>query len=732
MTPVYESESCSLLSPCCSCCIQMSKSSRSTSSYKPGIQNHAYTLEGGIRVNPSYKDCVLPNILGNGSKCVHDLFKEAMSLGGNRPFLGTHVTPTSPYEWQTFSEVYACVKKFGSGLRTLESLSLEPFKCVGVYGKNRPEWLISQYACFSYKLTTVPLFDTLGEEALLYICKQTELSVVVCDTPVQALKLLNLAETIPFVKNLIIMNSDDDLTALKARAGGAIQVFTFTDILTRGETSPLETMPSEPDDLALICYTSGTTGVPKGVMISNRMMLASLNNNILNCGRDIITEDGVYLSYLPMAHILEQMFILLTIFNRGRIGFYSGEPRLLFEDAKRLKPTLWTTVPRILLRMYEGVQKKIGNSEFKKHLFAKAVASKIRAVDACNFSKSTLWDILFFSKIRALLGGHVQVIVCGGAPLPTHLLRFARAAFSCWVFEGYGSTETAGSLASAAASDREGGHVGAPVPGLKVKLADIPSMGIVADRDNKGEILVKGPSCTTGYFKDPENTAQLFDSEGWMRTGDVGIWTEKNSLKIVDRCKHIFKLSQGEYVAPEKIESVYMESRFVSQVFVDGDTEQAYPVAIVVPEVEILVQHINSKTGSWTANGNSPKRSLPNGYARPQNGGDVNASGEHAPPPPVTTAVANNTTFVVHGTQMTIEQLCDYKPAIKAVLEDLNTLGKVRGLKGFEQVKAIRLSAAPFTIENGMLTPTMKTAREIIRRHFGSVIKALYQPTAAI
>ncbi|VDM24943.1 unnamed protein product [Hydatigera taeniaeformis] len=162
------------------------------------------------------------------------------------------------------------------------------------------------------------------------------------------------------------------------------------------------------------------------------MMLASLNNNILNCGRDIITEDGVYLSYLPMAHILEQMFILLTIFNRGRIGFYSGEPRLLFEDAKQLKPTLWTTVPRILLRIYEGVQKKIGNSEIKKRLFAKAVASKIQAVDACNFSTSTIWDILFFSKIRALLGGHVQVIVCGGAPLPTHILRFARAAFSCW------------------------------------------------------------------------------------------------------------------------------------------------------------------------------------------------------------------------------------------------------------------------------------------------------------
>ncbi|EUB64164.1 Long-chain-fatty-acid--CoA ligase [Echinococcus granulosus] len=327
-------------------------------------------------------------------------------------------------------------------------------------------------------------------------------------------------------------------------------------------------------------------------------------------------------------------------------------------------------------------------------------------------------------------------------PPPALILRmmyFKRANTHCkakldlppQVFEGYGSTETLGSLSSANASDREGGHVGAPAPGLKVILADIPSMGIVAERDNKGEICVKGPSCTSGYFKDPDNTAKLFDSEGWMHTGDVGIWTEKNSLRIVDRCKHIFKLSQGEYVAPEKIEWVYLESRFVSQVFVDGDTEQAYPVAIVVPEVETLVQHINSKAGSEIANGDSSKAKLLNGYARPQNGGDVNASGEQAPPS-VTAATVDNTTFVVHGTRMTIEELCDYEPAIKAVLDDLSALGKARGLKGFEQVKAIQLSPAPFTIENGMLTPTLKAAREIIRRQFRSAIKALYQPYTKI
>ncbi|VDL58123.1 unnamed protein product [Hymenolepis diminuta] len=231
-----------------------------------------------------------------------------------------------------------------------------------------------------------------------------------------------------------------------------------------------------------------------------------------------------------------------------------------------------------------------------------------------------------------------------------------------------------------------------------------------------------------------------------MRTGDVAIWTEKNSLKIVDRCKHIFKLSQGEYVAPEKIESVYLESRFVTQVFVDGDTEQSYPVAIVVPEAQTLVQYINySKPDTTTSNNsginkkNQQQKEAPAGDSATSAQASSEQSKDISAVVAVTTredkksavqTVDPNQTYVVHGSQMTLEQLCDYKPAIKTVLEDLNALGKARGLKGFEQVKAIRLSAIPFTIENGMLTPTLKSARDIIRREFASAIKALYHPTS--
>ncbi|VDL94673.1 unnamed protein product [Schistocephalus solidus] len=632
----------------------------------PKINSYCTTIEDCIRVNSNYVTGDLPNLLPSSVQGIGDIVKEGATLAADRPCLGSHTSPTEPYTWMTYAEVAFIFAHFTS----------------------------------------------------------SDLSTVVCDTPARASKLFALTSSLECLKHIIIMKpGSEEMNSLKDKAGTSVQIHTFDEIVSSG-----------PDDLILICYTSGTTGLPKGVMIPNKMMLASLNNNMLNAGIDILTEHDVYLSYLPLAHIFEQMFVLLTLCRHGRVGFYSGDPRTLTEDARALRPTVLTVVPRVLLRVYEGVQKKLGNSALRRWLFKKAMEAKCKDVDRNVFNRNTMWDVLFFSKVRALFGDRVRWITCGGAPLAPHVLRFTRAAFSCWVFEGYGSTETAGSMSISMASDLEGGHVGAPVPGLQLKLADVPSMDIVVSRDKKGEvclhtlrlcscpysqfksihplnqkfsppfsfqICVRGPSCTPGYYKDPEKTAELLDSEGWMHTGDVAVWTEKNSLRIVDRCKHIFKLSQGEYIAPEKVETVYQSSPLISQVFVDGDAQQAFPVAIVVPELASLVDRLNRK--SKMANGHQQK---PNGT--------VSASGEP------------EERFIVMGKSMTAEQICKMEAAVNAVLEDMTELGKARGLKGFEQVRAIMLSPKAFSVENRMLTPTMKSAREVIRREFASAIKALY------
>ncbi|BHF68385.1 hypothetical protein SprV_0301141900 [Sparganum proliferum] len=630
-------------------------------------------------------------------------------------------------------------------------------------------WVITQYACASYRLTSVPLYDTLGDEAILHICNQADLSTVVCDTPARASKLLALTSSLECLKHIIVMkSSSEEMKSLKSKAGAGVQIHTFDEIVTLGIAHPKEVLSSGPDDLILICYTSGTTGLPKGVMIPNKMIIASLNNNMVNSGTDIFTKYDVYLSYLPLAHIFEQMFVLLALCRHSRVGFYSGSPRTLSDDARALRPTVLTVVPRVLLRIYEGVQKNLGNSAFKRWLFEKAMEAKCKDVDRNIFNRNTMWDALFFSKVRSLFGGRLRWISCGGAALPPHILRFTRAAFSCWIIEGYGSTETAGCTCTSMASDLEGGHVGAPVPGLQLKLADVPDMDIIVARDKKGESHTPSPSAypinssTTATISETDADIADFSCPYCSRTftsriGLVGhlrihrtetgepvlgapTYTplsastaliapactfpttcgrqppatptntcitqhhrppQKNSLRIVDRCKYIFKLSQGEYIAPEKVETVYQGSPLINQVFVDGDSQQAFPVAIVVPELENLVERLNRK--SKMASGQ-----------RQQSNGTVSASGEP------------QEQFMVMGKSMTAEQICKMEAAVNAVLEDMTELGKTHGLKGFEQVRAIMLSPKAFSVENRMLTPTMKSARAVIRSEFASAIKALY------
>jgi len=243
----------------------------------------------------------------------------------------------------------------------------------------------------------------------------------------------------------------------------------------------------------------------------------------------------------------------------------------------------------------------------------------------------------------------------------------------CYVAEGYGQTEVTAASAMTLPTEWQAGVVGPPLTNCHIKLVDIPEMDYFA-KDNKGEICVRGSCMMIGYYKDPEKTKEVIDEDGWVHTGDVGKWLPNGTLKIIDRKKHIFKLAQGEYIAPEKIESIYIRSKFVSQVFVDGDSLQTYPVAIIVPDVEVVVD--------WA------KMELNN-----------NAS---------------------------LSELCEDESVKAAILEDITKLGAEARLKGFEQVKDIYLCSEVFTVENGLLTPTFKTKRPALRRRFAAEIQNLY------
>nr|KAG5707715.1 hypothetical protein BaRGS_003290 [Batillaria attramentaria] len=356
----------------------------------------------------------------------------------------------------------------------------------------------------------------------------------------------------------------------------------------------------------------------------------------------------------------------------GHVGFYSRDIKLLFDDFQALKPTQFTAVPRLLNKIRDKVITGVQGSKVKSALLNMALKSKLAEVRRGIIRKDSIWDKLVFHKIQALLGGRVQFVAVTSAPLSKHVFDFARCAFGCLVMEGWGQTEVTGASTVQLPGDPEPGQVGCPVACNYIKLIDVPDMDCYA-KDGKGEVCVKGTNVTSGYYRNPEKTKDLFTADGWLRTGDIGIIQSNGTLQIVDRRKHIFKLSQGEYLAPERIEGIYCRSMYVQQCFVDGDSLKSRCVAVVVPDPDVVMM--------WAANNN-----------RPQD----------------------------------ITQLCQDEVLKDVILQDMLEFGKTAQLKGFEQVLDIALEPEPFSVEAGLLTPTFKNKRTQLRKHFAHQVAALY------
>ncbi|KAL5107226.1 Long-chain-fatty-acid--CoA ligase 1 [Taenia crassiceps] len=521
----------------------------------------------GIRVSPLVKAEPLVNTI-EGVKIVYDIFRNTVTRQPNDQFIGWHDSLSAPYEWMTYEEVNEKVETCGSGLLQFKELAANSSRCVGIYATNCPGWLITELSCWAYGLVVVPLYDTLGQEAMKHICNEAELSVIICDTPERAKKLIDARCSTPYLKHIVVLSSKGELENLRSMAGKNTGVIAFNELLARGAANRQKPCPLDEDGLIIICYTSGTTGTPKGAMIRNRNLMAVIAGTQHVLG-EFITKDDVILSFLPLAHIYEQYCEVYLMYVGARIGFYSGNIMTINEDFRMLRPTIFTSVPRLLCRIYDNVYERICKSTFKQFLLKFALKEKCHKVDKQIYNKS-FWDSVIFSKILRNFGGRIRLVLVTGAPISPSVLRFTRAVFSCPVLEGYGCTETCGPVSSSIAGDLNGSHVGAPWPSVEIKLTDVPDMGLIAARDNRGEICVRGASCISGYYKNPEMTAKLRDEDGWIHTGDVGTWHE-GCLKVVDRCKNIFKLAQGEYIASEKLELVYQQSALINQIFVDGD-----------------------------------------------------------------------------------------------------------------------------------------------------------------
>ena len=520
-------------------------------------------------------------------KTLYDLLQASVADYPEKNFLGRRSDGgLGPYEWQTYAQVGTRIKNLASGLGRLDIKS----RNIGIYSKNRPEWLLAEHACYARNWVTVPLYDTLGEDGLEFITRQTEMHI--CFTTSDKARALN-----GLVKEIVLMDE-----GIVGDFDG--KVHKLRELEEIGASEPVPDTPPTPNDLFTICYTSGATGTPKGVMLPHSALVANVasqmamgGNNPLHpippseCKRYFarITEEDVYLSYLPMAHIMERLVVAGMTGKGAAIGFYSGEVSRLMDDAKALKPTCFACVPRVCNRIYDKVLLQVQNSSFlKRFLFRLAYDTKKSNLEGRNQLHHWLWDWLIFAKIRQGLGGRVQTVLCGSAPLRPEVMQFMRVALACEVYEGYGQTETcAGSLATLYQDWSSFGHVGVPLPCIEVKLIDIPEMAIHrTDEDKRGEILMRGPACFSGYYKDEAKTREAVDSEGWVHTGDVGSLDSQGRLSIIDRKKSFFKLAQGEYITPEKIEARLGSCPSIAQAFVHGEPTETCTVAIIVPEMD--------------------------------------------------------------------------------------------------------------------------------------------------
>jgi len=634
-----------------------------------------------------------PELGADGCRTLYEALRRGGDVNPLGPCLGFRAISTSgfatPYVYSSYTESIARVDAFAAGLDRLELVQPndDNLLLLGIYMKNCMEWILAEHGVYTIGGATVPLYDTLGPETVQFVLEQTGMSAVVC-TRAELAHLCEAKATgqCPKFQHVILVDGVIPEAARQAKLVG-LHLVSFAKVEAVGAQSTAiskhKHKPPSGKDLATFCYTSGTTGNPKGALITHENIVSNI------AGMHQLFQPQPldrHLSYLPLPHIFERMVVSQILLAGSSIAFYRGDPLLLIEDIQACRPTLMPAAPRVLNKIHDKIQAgMMAAGGAKKRIFDAGLAAKTEGLKHGHL-KHALYDPLIFNKLKKALGlDHVRFMVSGSAPLSVSVMTFYRCMLGVPVVEGYGQTEgTAGATVGHIEDMGSNGHVGGPTPCTEVVLLDVPEMGYLhTDRMHRdqpcrgrGEILIRGPNVFAGYYKEPEKTKEAIDEEGWLHSGDIGLWTLQGQLQIIDRKKEIFKLAQGEYVSAEKVENIVIRSPLFGQCFVYGDSLQSALVAIVVPDEEPV--------RSWAANhdSNLAKASFPD--------------------------------------------LCKSERLKAEIQEQIHNLSKAAGLQGFETVRAIYLEPLPFSVEHGLVTPTFKLKRQQLRDYYEKNIAQLY------
>lgn len=612
--------------------------------------------------------------------------KETIEASDGRKFEKLHL---GDYQWETYGQVFARACNFASGL---VKLGHDVDSRVAIFSETRAEWFIALQGCLRQNITVVTIYASLGEDALIHSLNETGVKTLICDLK-QLKKAAAVSSKLETLKYVIYFEEDG------ASSGSSIsgnvndfKVSSFCEVEQLGKDNPLNPRLPSKNDIAVIMYTSGSTGMPKGVMMTHGNIVATaaaVRTVVPGLGRD-----DVYLAYLPLAHVLELEAETVMLASGTAIGY--GTPLTLTDtsnkikkgtkgDATVLQPTLMAAVPAILDRVRDGVTKKVEEKGgLAKKLFSLACKRRLAAIEGSWFGawglEKLFWDVVVFKKIRSILGGHIRFMLCGGAPLSGDSQRFINICMGAPIGQGYGLTETCAGASFSEWDDTSVGRVGPPLPCGYIKLVSWEAGGYtISDKPMpRGEIVVGGQSVTVGYFKNEDKTKEVYkvDEKGmhWFYTGDIGQFHLDGCLEIIDRKKDIVKLQHGEYISLGKVEAALMLSHYVDNIMVYADPFHNYCVALVVPS--------HSALEKWAQESGIEYKSF--------------------------------------------SELCEKAEAIKEVQASLSKAAKEAKLDKFEIPAKIKLVPEPWTPESGLVTAALKLKREQIKAKFKNELDKLY------
>ncbi|MBT8487206.1 MAG: long-chain fatty acid--CoA ligase [Gemmatimonadetes bacterium] len=584
-----------------------------------------------------------------------DLFFEAVDRFGGAPAFQRLESESSVVDI-SYDEALERVRRVSAGL---VSRGIERGDRVAILSENRPEWALADYGCLCSGVIVVPIYPTLTASQLAYILGDSEARLVFVSSQEQAEKVIEAAADLPTTPQVVTFDSTTVLDTVPWSL--------FLDVEPEIDAVAFraDALGAQPHDVATVLYTSGTTGQPKGVMLTHNNVASNVRAScmILPIGN----ADNTF-SFLPLSHILQRMVDYLFFWTGCTIG-YPRSLETLIVDLKKLEPTVVVSVPRIYEKIYNGVMAAEG---LKKRLieWAAGVADRVAdlRLDGKEASgllalKYSVADKLVFSKVKTAVGGRLRFFVSGGGPLAPSLNRFFYS-IGLTILEGYGLTETSPVTNVNTVENFRIGSVGKPIPSTEVKIAE------------DGEILIRGPQVMKGYYKKPELTAEVIDAEGWFATGDIGEIDADGFLSITDRKKDIIVTAGGKNVAPQPVENLLATHGLVEQVVMVGDRRK-HPSILVVPAFGPLESWARGEGISWSSRG---------------------------------------------------ELLAD--PAVVDHMES-QLFGMLGAFASYEQPKKLALLDEEFTVENGMLTPTLKVKRRVVQEKLDAVIDRLYSEEAA-